>query len=409
MAWRWLLTSHVASSVAQSMVGVPAVAYVYDRTASSGWAGAATAAAVAPYVLFSGPAGALGDFLDRRLVLLAADALRIAVVVTAAVGVALSISPLLAVALTFLATSAGTAYYPALAAATPSYVEPIELARANARVAGIDSAAYVVGPGVSGALVVLAGPEAAFAAAAAVFLTSCACLLRAATPSVPSRASATRPDLLTMMVEAVEGIRRSATAPVTTLVLVITEMMWGFAMVLLVLLADETLGSGTDGYGLLHLAIGVGAVLAIFTADRTVSRLGSRATFVASIVATGAPFVVATSLSHGLVIYPLMALAGLATTLVEVLLRTELHRSVDPAIHARTFGFMDSMASIAILVGAVAAPMLVSLAGLQTSLLVTGAALPLVAVISAARWGLFSPECLPDASTSAMTLERQLP
>ncbi|HYZ82263.1 MAG TPA: MFS transporter, partial [Solirubrobacteraceae bacterium] len=153
--FRVLIAALAVSSLGDWLYNVALLAFVYDRTHSPTWVALTTAARVAPIVLLGPLGGTLADRNDRRILMIASDAVRaVAMALLAAVtvtGLPVLLAPLLAA----VATAATTVNLPCVAACTARMVPGEELGRANALRAAINQGAVVVGPAL-GALVLVA-------------------------------------------------------------------------------------------------------------------------------------------------------------------------------------------------------------------------------------------------------------
>src|SRR4051794_28306983 len=131
--------------------------------------GLAALVRMAPAGLAAPLTGLLADRFPRRDVLLAAAALRAALLVAAAFA---PFGLLLVIAVAF--TIAQTAHKPAQAALLPHLTS--DPAAANAAWSSIDNAAFVLGALAGGTIVAAVGVPAAFGAAALAFVTAAAVL-----------------------------------------------------------------------------------------------------------------------------------------------------------------------------------------------------------------------------------------
>src|SRR5947209_4690121 len=105
----------VAAALAISAAGnwlynVALLVFVFDRTGSTGWVAAATILRLLPMMLFSPLGGAIADRFERRSVMIASDLARALLMGGLSAVAFASAEPALAVALAFLATTAGTPY-----------------------------------------------------------------------------------------------------------------------------------------------------------------------------------------------------------------------------------------------------------------------------------------------------------
>ena len=77
VSFRRLIAAQGISQLGDWLYNVALLALVFERTHSSAWLGATTAARVLPIVLLGPVAGLLGDRFDRRLIMIASDVVRV--------------------------------------------------------------------------------------------------------------------------------------------------------------------------------------------------------------------------------------------------------------------------------------------------------------------------------------------
>ena len=165
--------------------------------APPGWMGLLTAAAWLPWLIIGLPAGAWLDHLAPRRVMIIADLVAAATLITVPVcwwlGL-LSLPQLIIVAL--LGGVATVFFRTAYVKLLPLIVPDDQLERANARLFGTESATQVAGPGVAGLLVQFLAAATGLLLDVIGFVVSAICLSRVTieaeprntTPSVPLRA-----------------------------------------------------------------------------------------------------------------------------------------------------------------------------------------------------------------------------
>ncbi len=342
-----LVVSHGLAAVAMAMPWPVLLALTWSHTHSEAALGLVGAARMAPYVLLSWAAGALGDRVPRGLLLKASTQLRMLLLVATTLAV-MSDRPGTAVGLATLVVVVGTPAYPAIAAAMPS-TAGASSQTATSWLVTLEVSAFVVGPALGGLLLTMMGARAALLAA--VLVGAAACLLLAGVPvSSPLRADlpSTRPGRLIGVVLGSPGAVRVIGA-----VAVINVVIGAIAVALLPL-AGRTWGD-EHAFGLLTAALGFGALAAPLV--RRVLHL--------SPTALGAAL--------GLVVLPLVAIAaaptwwwalpplgllGAAATEVECVATTIIQRSVPDHARAFTLGLTDTVMVAGALVGASLAPWL---------------------------------------------------
>jgi MFS family permease len=227
-------------------------------------------ASALPFFVLALPAGAIGDIVDRRKIILSTETW-MAVVALAITAITLGhvMSPVLLLILTF-ALSAGDAFEsPTWRAVLPELVEKEDLAAASA-LNGIEfNLARAVGPALAGMVVAFAGVGAAFLINTVSFLGVIVVVARWRRPAVKR---ATPP-------ETVAGATRAAIRYVRYSPGVLTVMVRGgaamfFASGLLALLPSvaHRINGGPIGYGVLLGGFGCGAVLGALGMQRARAR-----------------------------------------------------------------------------------------------------------------------------------------
>src|SRR5215831_6350381 len=169
--FRNLLFADVVSDVGTFMQSVGAAWLMISLHAGAIYVALVQTASALPFFLFALPAGAIGDIVDRRRLILYTETWMFAVALTVAVlALTGSISPLLLLILTF-ALSAGDAFEtPTWRAVLPEVVPKEDLQAASA-LNGIEfNFARAVGPGLAGLIVAAAGVGTAFLLNAASFV-----------------------------------------------------------------------------------------------------------------------------------------------------------------------------------------------------------------------------------------------
>jgi MFS family permease len=353
--------------------------------------GGATAVGVAALVrllpgAFASPfAGVLGDRHSRRAVLMSSAALSGVAIAIAAGSVAADSPAWVVYGLAGLFTVASAAYIPAEGALLPLVARtPSELAAANVAHSQMDNLGFLLASLAAGALLALASPQAAFVAAAlAAFLTAAilANLSRDERPAYDEEL-----DSPGVVHETAVGLRALMAAPKLRLVgLALTALVFieGAADVMIVVVALELLGLGGGSVGWINAGWGIGALIAGAGLAVLLDR-GSLAAglSVGCLIVGGAfalpgvwPVVAAAYLSYFLI--------GAGYTLVEVAARTLLQRLGSDETLARVTAFLETSRLAATALGAITAPLLISLFGLRGALLALGAVLPLLALL---RW-----------------------
>jgi MFS family permease len=332
------------------------------------------------------PAGALGDIVDRRLVLLVSQG---AMLLVAGLLCALTLggltSPAVLLVLTFALGLGQALTIPCWQAIQPELVGLGEVPQA-ATLNGVNfNVARAVGPAIGGALIAATGPGLVFALNAASFLAIVGVLLAWRRPRARRAFAAEHP-----WSALAAGARFVRSSPSLRAVLARAGLFMTFASglwALLPVVARGPLGLGPDGYGLLLGSVGIGAVAGAFVlpalrARLTVDRLVALASaaYAAALLAIGLsgtlPVVVGALVVSGLAwIGVLSSLSAAAQTLLPDWTRAR-------GLAYYTLVFMGAQALGSVAWGVVAAE-----AGLDAALLVLAAGL-LAGLVVARRFPL---------------------
>src|SRR5438093_8127789 len=168
--FRNLLIADVVSDVGTFMQSVGAAWLMVSLNAGPMYVALTQTASALPFFILALPAGAIGDIVDRRKVILFTETWMVVVsIVLAVMTIAGEMSPVLLLILTF-ALSAGDAFEtPTWRAVLPELVPKEDLPAASA-LNGIEfNFARAVGPALAGAIIAVAGVGAAFALNVASF------------------------------------------------------------------------------------------------------------------------------------------------------------------------------------------------------------------------------------------------
>jgi MFS family permease len=378
---RALIGASAASQLGDWLYNAALLGYVYDTTGSAGWVGAATICRLLPYVLLGPVGGVVADRYDRRKVLLAGDALRSLLMVVLAAVVAARGSVVIVVALTALASAAGTAERPASMALLPRLVGESKLGPANALLHTVQDLGVVAGPAVGAILLAVAPPEGAFLANAATFAAS-AVLVFTMHHRVSSVSRRVGDGVVAQLRHGVRTARGTPFIVPLFLVVAMAELTYGAQTVQLVVYGERELGLGPGGYGYLLSALGLGGVMSVAVN----ARLAASTKISTIVVVTGSLFC-ATQIVYAGTEIPAFALAitflgGAGMVMCEVVVETALARVAPPDVLGRVMGVYDALSVAAMVAGAVLAPVLLAATSLRTSLAVLGSVAVLACVLS---------------------------
>lgn len=329
--------------------------------------------------------GVLADRLPRRRVMIAADLVRL-VLVTAAAAVVFLEGPIFVVyAIASLVSVASTAFRPAQAALLPSLARtPDELTASNAVSSTIESVMSFAGPAIGGVLVATTNVETAFLVTALTFGWSSALLLGIREPARAEPDEKRDPAAAGILSELAVGARTLVTDRRVGLLVGLVGaqvLVSGAFFVLITGVSFDVLEGGEEQLGVLLSALGVGGVLgAAVSLGFAGGRLARN--FATGVVLWGVPIALLAVWQTSTGAFLLVAVVGFANTLVDVAAFTLLQRAVPDEVLARVFGILESVMYGTTVVGALAAPPLVAVLGLDAALVVTGLFLPVLVALA---------------------------
>ena len=255
--FRRYLAGHIVAVLGQGMLAVAVGWELYDRTGSAFALGFVGLAQVIPLILFVLPAGQLADRVDRRLVLMLAEA----AILAASLGLALASArqaPVWVYYALLVVYGAGRTFaLPAKQAIMPNLVSRESLTNAVAWNSGGWQAADMLGPAFGGWLVAWTGSATAVylacAGAAGAFL-----LLVSRIKVAQSAPVAAKPS----WGELLEGVRFVRNSPLllAAMSLDLFAVLLGGVIALLPIYAKDILHVGPAGLGWLRAAQSLGAV-----------------------------------------------------------------------------------------------------------------------------------------------------
>ena len=348
-----------------------------------------------PITLLALVAGAVADSLDRRKVMLAAQAFMLVVSATLAVfawsGL---ITPWLLLFFTFLMGCGSAFNGPAWQASVGDMVPRAELPGAVALNSMGFNLARSAGPAIGGAIVAAAGAAAAFAVSAVSNIALIVVLLRWRPPANP-RALPRE----TLGIAVAAGVRFVSGSPAIRTVLVRSAVFCiaaGSLMALMPLIAKNLIGGGPLTYGLLLGAFGVGAVGGAIGNARLRGAMSTEAIVRWTSVAFAGASAMAGLSTHLLVTMAVLLVAGACWLLALATFNVAVQMSAPRWVVARALSIYQMAAFAGLsagswLWGEVAASRSVTLALLAASVVMLGCA-------ALGRW-------LPVAQTKELNLD----
>jgi MFS family permease len=338
-----------------------------------------TAATLPVFVLVI-PAGALGDVVDRRrLLLLSQTLMLLAAGALAALTAAGAVTPDRLLALTALLAVGQALAAPCFQAVQPELVPREELPQAALLNGANANVARAVGPAIGGLLIALAGPAAAFALNSVSFVGVLAVLYRWPRPRT-ERPLGTEP--IGQAIRA--GVRYVRSAPAFSSVLVRSALFMVFASglwALLPALARGPMRLGPNGYGGLLAAVGFGAILGTAVLPWFRARRGSGGVVAVATLMYAAAVAVVGHHSSTAAVVAALVLAGLSWIAVQSTLNAAAQLLLPTWARARALAYFQLVFMGGQALGALAWGAVADTLGLTAAFLVPAGGLVLTAVL----------------------------
>jgi predicted MFS family arabinose efflux permease len=354
---------------------------VFERTGSPTFVAITTAARIVPIAILGPLGGVLADRVDRRVLLIAGNVARAVIMLALAAVAQLDLPIVAAPLLAGLATAASVAEPSCVATTTARLVASEDLGRASAARAAINQGAIVAGPALGALLMLVAGPAVAILVNAATFLLSGASV--AAIAPGPWFRPARTGETPTVLADLRAGAQALRGAPIALRFLgadLMCSAVYGLLTVTLVLVSRRA-GAGTDGYGILLGAFGVGGLVGAAAAGRRAASERWRRTLAVALTLV-ALAIAGLGLAGTLPLAIALALLGGGGMVVaEVLGETALPRMVDDEVLGRAYGLLLPASLMGIVAGSLVAAPLVAVAGVGGAMVATAAVVALVGAL----------------------------
>ncbi len=272
--FRTLWVASIFSNVGSFLQTVAASWLMLELTGSATWVGLMAASSTLPLLFLSLAAGAFADMFDRRWVLVVAQTTMGASAAAMAILTHMGrITPVMLLTLGLL-MGVGLAFnLPAWQATIPDLVPRGMVASAVALNSVAFNVARAVGPAIGGAILVISGPELAFALNSLSFLGVIVVLISLArVMPTPDREESSMVNAIAL------GVRFARFTPAFRRLLALAAMYAMTSAVVQSMLPNRTeeLGGGAGGYGILLGSMGLGALVGGFSRHVVSDRFGAR-------------------------------------------------------------------------------------------------------------------------------------
>jgi MFS family permease len=274
LLWAGQTVSRVGTEV--SVLALPLIA-IQVLHATTFEVGSLTAVEFLPFLLVGLPAGAWVDRMRRRRVLIMADIGRLIALGTVPFAYAVASLTLAHLFIVAFITGVLTVFFDvAYQSYLPELVTREQLVDGNSKLAGSESTAHVVGPGLGGALIGAVGASTAVIADAISYGVSLLCLAfirtPAETPDRPTDGSA--PSLIADIREGLRFVWRENRIRAVAFCTATSNLFSGVTAAVVLLLMTRVLGFSGGKIGLIFAFAGIGAVIGAVAAPRLAKRYG---------------------------------------------------------------------------------------------------------------------------------------
>jgi CRP-like cAMP-binding protein/MFS family permease len=367
---RLLFSGLTISATGSWAYNVALLAFVYNRTHSLGWVGAAGLGRYVPALLLSTYAGVIAERTERIRLLIGSDVVSALWQVGLALTAAANGPAALAIVFAALTSVSNLVYPPAVAATIPSLVDEDSLVAANALNGTIENLVVISGPAVGAALLVFGSTTLVFAVNAGSFLVSAVLVSRIRTRSRPvdvTEEGSAGP--LAQMGVGIRTILGLSAARTLVAYCALVSFVYGTDTVLFVGVGQHKLAVGAKGFGYLLAGLGVGGILMAAAVDKLAGwgRLGP--IIIAGVAGYTLPTALLTVVHNVPIAIVLQVLRGGSTLVVDVLAITSLQRAVPSDQLARVFGVFFAFVLGAISLGALLTPVVIKVWNLDGALL----------------------------------------
>jgi len=321
------------------------------------------------------------DRVGSAVALRATTATRAALVSAAAACALLGAPAVLAVALAAAAHALSATFRPTQAVSLPWLARtPGELTAATVTATLVENIAALVGPLLAGTVLALRDAATGIAVSALCLLLATLSMRRLAVPDGGrAAASAVRRGLVRDALAggvALVGIAR----PAGIVVLAFAQtFVRGALLVLMIVLALDTLALGEQSIGWLTAAIGLGGLAGAAAASRAVRLSNLGRCFLVGVAGWGLGVLALAGATTGAVAFAALVGVGVGNAFQDAPAFVLLPRVLGPELAGRALGAFELVVMAGMASGSLVAPLLVDLLGVRVALLVLGSSLLVLA------------------------------
>ena len=361
----------VLGSMLGRMAFIVALAVWAFEIGGPGLVGLAGFLRMAPGAIVAPFSATLADRYPRERVMAASDGARALLSLGVAGAVAMDAPAGVVLVLLALISLATSVFEPARAAIVPSLVDRAELlAASNAVSSAVNSTAYFLGPAIGAFLLAVSSVEVTFLfTALALFWSGAFALtLRPRVSEEPAAAAGAPGGWLDDVREGVRVVREDAGLMLLVGLFGVQTLIAGALSVFTVVIALELLDAGTAWVGILDAAAGVGALAGVALVNRlTRDRLSNGV--IAGLLLWGLPLLLIALVDTRAAAIAALLLIGIGDTSIDVASYTLVQRLVPEQLLGRVFGVVETVVIAGLAVGALIAPLVIELLGIDGALI----------------------------------------
>ena len=410
--------AYLFATLAECVFFVGGLVYAFEKGGSV-TAGFASIALLLPTALAAPASGAAPRRHDPHVVMLVAYAAESLALAGAAAGAFADAPAALVLGLCGVASAAFTFLGPASAVALPAVVRSArELTTANLWIGSCDGTSTLVGSLLATILLAAQGPALALAGGAVLTAIAVALTIPQSRSRVTGHVSpadsgeevgecvdssgATR-----LIFRSIVELRRRPGVAGVLAVAGGQFILVGSLDLIVVVLANETLGLGDAAPGLLIASVGMGAVISAVASAGLVKRKRLAPLLVAALVCIiGASFFlgVGPTVATAVLLLPVI---GFGRAMVDLTSRMLLQRATPPEALAPIFGAIELFAGVGMILGSIGAQILIAVQGVEAALI--GIAVFFTVLLVATWRSLRVADDSADIPVVAISLLRRLP
>ncbi len=384
--FRRLWAGDLASQSADRMAFVAITVLAYSGGADALGLSLVIGAYFAPAIALGVLGGLAADRFPRRTMMVSAEGVR--VVLAVAIGLLGEGWWLIPMVLAF--SSLTQLYYPARQAAIPCLVPERALLPANAAVSANLIIGFAIGPALGGLVLALADARLALVCAAAVMAADVALMASIREPGVCRSAGAEGATLGMTLREGLASVRGYKVLWQGLMVVACIMFAVGGGAVGLVVLGDEGLGMGEEGFSVLLSALGAGTFAGALAIGGRHPRSPKGSMVVAAPLLAGALLIALPFAPNVWAAILLMVALGVACAMVLVPFTTMLQERMGDHVMGTSFGVLNMALTTPMVIGVgLAGPVLASM-GLATLFVELGImliAIGAIAIVLSELWG----------------------